>query len=201
MIDTSAETSALVRASQTRTLTDVERLRLAGLTFTTAANMEVGRLLRARHPDVFAAYRMSAGIEQYDANRAAAIAVPRIVEDPSPAMIAEVDRIASEFRATRQPPADLANVDGVGRTAFREALEVGDLLAMLAAWRTWIAGIARLRAWEHRRHSANGLLGIHGPLQRIVEPNLTAELESAFGGRTVADGRSILATASQSRGG
>lgn len=193
--DDQVELNQLIRANNERRLTDPERLRLAALTWTPDPNMEAARILRERHPDLADAYRLAPGLETYEKNRTAAVAGGRTVADPSPAAIDEIDRAAEAWRATIDVPAEIGELDAAWRSRFAESVEAGDLVAMLAVWRGWLAAVAKADAFHRRRQAALAAFGRPQSVQRQARPNLVAELERVFGGETTAQRNPVSAMA------
>lgn len=181
---------------QSRHLTDAEALRLAALTWTTDETMERARLIRDRHPDLYGLVPSETryGLEQvYEAKRSGAVAAGKSVADPSPAVVAAVDALATEYRAMAAIPARFVDLDDRHRAAFRSAIAAGDFAAMVKAWGAWLAEHAERNASARRRASALSAFGVSTWADVRPAPGFVQEMEDALGGSTVRELMPIIA--------
>ena len=191
--DPDAEVQALVKRSNVARLTPAEDARLTALTFTPDADLEHARLLIERHPDLRGAVlgQTVLRLETYEPRRQAAIDAGRAVPEPSPRAIADADRTAAEYRATRTDPhLGLAERH---RAAFGDAVRAGGLsAAAVKIWSDWLA--ATTAANEIARRRAAAALGLGHSTYADVRrpPSLIPELEAALGGGTIAETMPII---------
>lgn len=182
-----AETNALVQASYVRRLSDAEGLRLAALTWTSDPAIERARVLIARHPDLIGIVPSDqvAGMETYEARRAAAVAAGRSVTEPGPAVVADVDHWAQEYRETEELPEGLTEAN-VHRAAFQACVQAPDFDAALRRWALWLADLERLDAFHRRRAIARAAFGQPDSYTRARPPRFVDELTDAVGGASIA---------------
>ena len=181
------EVNALVQASHVRSLTDDERLRLAGLTWVPDETMEGVRLLRDRHPEAYAQVPSGttfALATTYEPNRAAAVAAGRTVPDPSPDLVARVDHVAAEYYATKTTPVWFEDLDKRHRAAYRAAIQLPDpdINEALRVWFAWRREHAERQEFFARRAAALAGLGRAAGDGYRPEPRWDREFEDAVGG-------------------
>jgi hypothetical protein len=188
------EVRDLIQAGQNRHLTDAERLRLAGLTFTTDETLERVRLIRDRHPDLYGLVpsNVRSGLLAYEAKRAGAVTAGKSVADPPPAVVAAVDAMASEYRAAAAIPARFVDLDDRHRALFRSAIAAGDFAAVVTEWSAWLAEHAERNAHARRRGSALSAFGVSTWADVRLAPSFIPELEDALGGGTIRETMPII---------
>lgn len=179
------EINALVQARNQRSLTDAERLRLAGLSFTTDEAMERARLIRDRHPDVFAQVpaEVRFGLEKtYEPNRAAAKAAGRTVADPGDDVVAEIDELVELYRSTRERPAHLVDLEKRHRAAWRAAWRAADVDQALREWFAWLADHDEHNKFLSKRSRSSRAFGGSDAFSGLQPPDFLKELVAAVGG-------------------
>lgn len=175
------EAQDLIKASFQRRLTADEDARLAVLTFATDGNLERGRLMVSRHPDVAAAIPTDIRqcLESYERKRQAAVDAGRVTADADARVIAEVDVMAAEYRATTIDP--YLGLDNRNRAAFAAAIKAGDAAAAGSAWFGWLAEREAANAFARRRASAVQAVGCATFADVRPAPVFEEELAAAGG--------------------
>lgn len=184
-----AEVLALSKASQERRLTDAERLRLAALDWTPDSTLEHYRILGERAPYLLAlaTSTVTAVLPTYLRNRQAAIDAGRRVPEPTPEYLEALDAAAAEFLASREVPAEIADVDAKRRRAqFRAAIadfDMTEALRQFALWQAEVEAVDRFVA----RQGAAGMAAIGrgvSTVRKLESPAFLRELEAALGSAT-----------------
>lgn len=182
----------LIQAHQARRLRPAEEARLAALTFALDPALERDRLLRDGYPDVWSVVPRDSGLilDAYEARRDNALAGGRVLADPDPAAVAEIERVATEFRETLANP--YSNLDAERRERFRAAVRAGDFGATIKAWSGWLAAGAERDAYARRRAAAGQAIGRPTVADVRRPPGFVEEIEGALGGKRVAESMPII---------
>jgi hypothetical protein len=186
------ELQDLVKRSNVVSLSPAEKARLAVLTFAPDSALERAWTIRQNHPDLahLIPSNYAAGLDNYSARRAAAVAAGVIPAEPDARLVASVDNMATEYAATAGDP--YADTDVRHRAAFAAAVQAGDFAAAVKEWAAWLAEHAERNAYAKRKAAAIEATGRHGWADTRQAPGWTAEFEAAVGGWTVADDRPII---------
>lgn len=153
------EVTRLVQASYVRPLTDAERLRLAALTWTTDATFENARVLRDRHPSLFARLPTdtTAPLPEYEKKRVAVAAAGRLVAGPTAEYLAAIDAAAVEFESASAVRVDVRP----HRAAFAAAVRTTGIgREAMGAWWAWQDAITDQEANTSRIADAQAHLGL-----------------------------------------
>jgi hypothetical protein len=176
------ERDALIRASQTRRLTDKERMRLASLTWTPDSTLERVRLIRDRHPDLLEHFKVHpAALDAYERDRNTAIEGGRHVPEPDKETVAALDKAAKYLRAVMaEPVPNIKDINRRGRSAFAAAF--ADHGALVAAWEAWKAELRSVDERARRVAEARGALGLPSAYNNVELPQWSREMDQAAGG-------------------
>ena len=183
----------LIQARQVRRLRPAEEARLSALTFEPDPTLERDRLLARDYPDVWSVVPSDSGLilDDYQKRRDNALAGGRVLADPAPAVVAEIARVATEYRETLADP--YTTLDATHRAAFRAAVMSGDFGAVVREWTAWLAAGAERDAFARRRAAAAQALGRPTVADVRRPPSFVPELEDALGGGTIRETMPIIA--------
>ena len=149
--------------------------------FVEDTGLERALVVREHAPDAYAQVPtdVRSAVEHYAELRQKARAAGRIVEDPSPVLVADVKEAAARLRDL--PPA--RDVSPRHRARFGEIVRQGSFADVVAAYDAWLAAIAAEAAAESARNDARARLGIPvGSGAGGSRPIFLVELGRAVGG-------------------
>ena len=182
----------LIQARAVRRLRPAEEARLAALTFEIDPALERDRLLSTGYPDVWSVVPRDSGLilDAYEARRANALAGGRVLADPDPAVVAAIERVATEYRQTLGDP--FHSLDAEHRERFRAAVGLGDFSLVVKEWTAWLAAGAERDVFARRRAAAAQAIGRPTVADVRRPPSFIPELEAAVGGGTIAQTMPII---------
>lgn len=164
-----------------------EALEFSALKHVADERMEMARVIRDRHPAIFAEAHsdIAPTLTEYELHRAAAAQLGQVAPEPDAQLIRRVDSLVKDLELSTGGEGAEARVAGE-TNAFLAAVAADDLNAALAAFRRWV--VEHERGQQERRHVTSVrnalLMTSHGEWRHEPPPAFLEELNKALPGAT-----------------